>query len=182
MDPESYLSKSAEDRADPPGSLFSLLTAEPQSCALLQNVLNFFMEENIIYSPAHNAFLSQSQGKTTGYITEDIYPELCSLICQRCCIQSRQKEKQPDVKKQKGPGDITKAPKRQDKKGSTGKAGQKHGAGQHHICRCLQESFPQPSEHMGSYGFSALGLLCKTFQQQYLRYSIYGRGRLGQQG
>lgn len=116
MDPESYLSKTAEDRADSPGSLFSLLTGEPQSCALLQNILNFFMEEDILYSPAHNAFLSQSQGKTTGYITEEIYPELCSLICQRSCIHSGQKEKQPDVKSKKALEILQKLQKGRTKK------------------------------------------------------------------
>lgn len=101
LDREAYLSETDCSRPDPSHSLFCLLTANPQTCSLLQNVLNFFMDEDILYSPSHNAFLCQNQGKTVGSVTEDIYPELCSIICQRNYIRSGQREKQPEVKSKK---------------------------------------------------------------------------------
>lgn len=96
---EQYRSLSEEEKAQI--DLFGLLTANEQTLALLQDMLNFFIRENVLYSPEHKGFAVQDSGKTIGWITKDNYPEVCGLICQRICIHSRQKEDPSKVKSKK---------------------------------------------------------------------------------
>ncbi len=82
-------------------TLFQLLTANPQSRELMQSSLNFFLEEDIQYAPSHHGFISKTDGKATGLITKDNYPELCSLICRRNCIKPAQEEDLSKIKSKK---------------------------------------------------------------------------------
>ena len=97
-------------------TLFQLITANPQSRELMQSSLNFFLKEDIQYAPSHHGFISQTDGKATGLITKDNYPELCSLICRRNCIKPAQEEDLIKNKKQKSFGNYEKNPKRKDRK------------------------------------------------------------------
>ena len=61
---EQYESLSEEEKTQL--DLFELLTANAQTLALLQDMLNFFIREDVLYSPKHNGFIVQGNGKTTG--------------------------------------------------------------------------------------------------------------------
>lgn len=90
---------SDEDKAQM--SVFDLLTMDDKSAELLQNVLDFFIVENVVWSKQHNAFLITKEGDVIGAITKDIYPQICDLICQRNCIKSNQEEDLSKVKSKK---------------------------------------------------------------------------------
>ena len=96
---EQYESLSEEEKTQL--DLFELLTANAQTLALLQDMLNFFIREDVLYSPKHNGFIVQGNGKTTGIITKSNYSQLCGLICQRICIHSGQMEEPSNIKSKK---------------------------------------------------------------------------------
>ncbi len=52
---EQYESLSEEEKTQL--DLFELLTANAQTLALLQDMLNFFIREDVLYSPKHNGFI-----------------------------------------------------------------------------------------------------------------------------
>lgn len=81
--------------------IFDLLTASEQSYTLLQNILNFFIKEDIIYSPENKGFVSRNGSKETGIITKDLYPQVCDLICRRNCVRSGRKKDLSSVKSKK---------------------------------------------------------------------------------
>lgn len=72
--------------------IFELLISNKQSCALLQNILSFFLKETIVFSPDHRGFVSQKDGECIGMITNDHYAKLCDIICQRNCIEFKGEE------------------------------------------------------------------------------------------
>ncbi len=82
-------------------NVFDLLTMNRQSIDLLQNVLNFFIEEDVIYSSEQKAFYVQNGNSTVGIITKELYPKVCDLICQRNYIKSNQEEDLSKVKSKK---------------------------------------------------------------------------------
>ena len=96
---EQFELLSDEDKAQM--SVFDLLTMDDKSAELLQNVLDFFIVENVVWSKQHNAFLITKEGDVIGAITKDIYPQICDLICQRNCIKSNQEEDLSKVKSKK---------------------------------------------------------------------------------
>lgn len=82
-------------------NIFDFLTSNNDSVNLLQTVLNFFINENVIYSNEHKAFLVQKENETIGIISKEIYPQVCSIICQRNCIKSNQEEDLSNIKSKK---------------------------------------------------------------------------------
>ena len=82
-------------------NVFELLISNAQSCALLQNILNFFIRENVQYLSDYNGFIVQNDNKNVGIITKDNYDFLCGLICRRNCIKSDQQEDLSKVKSKK---------------------------------------------------------------------------------
>lgn len=67
--------------------IFDLLISHEQSRALLQNILNFFIKEDVVFSPSHGGFICQDGGNPAGIVNRDNYTELCGIICQRNCIR-----------------------------------------------------------------------------------------------
>ncbi len=82
-------------------NVYDLLTMHKQTAVLLQDVLNFFIEENIIYSPESNSFLVQNGEKPVGTITKGNYSQICDLICQRNYIRSKSETDLSTVKSKK---------------------------------------------------------------------------------
>lgn len=94
-------------------NIYDLLTMNDDSTKLLQNVLNFFIEEDVVWSEEHNSFLVnknisiEENGRmiqkysTIGIISKEIYPQICDLICQRNCIKSNIEEDLSKVKSKK---------------------------------------------------------------------------------
>ncbi len=81
-------------------NLFDLLTLHQDSGNLLQTVLNFFIREEVVFSMEQKAFLVRKDGEVTGVISREVYPQVCSVICQRNCIKSGQQE---DISRVKSP-------------------------------------------------------------------------------
>lgn len=69
-------------------NIFDCLLSTQQTRILLQNILDFFLLEDVTYSPLHHGFLVQEEN-IGGIITAENYPEICDLICKRNCIQSQ---------------------------------------------------------------------------------------------
>lgn len=67
--------------------LFERIVADRQSAALLENILNFFILEEVLYSPADHAFLVQENGSTIGIISSENYDQIADLIRQLNYIQ-----------------------------------------------------------------------------------------------
>ncbi len=115
-------------------NIFDLLTMDNASTALLQNALNFFIEEDIVYSAAHNGFLinknipdekiNQTADKYTftGIITKESYPLICDLISQRNYIKSDRPEDLSKVKSKKASEIMKKLQKGREKKSNRSKA------------------------------------------------------------
>lgn len=82
-------------------SVFDLLTVNNQLASLLECVLNFFIEEEVVYSTEHKMFLVQKNHELVGTITKEKYPLVCNLICQRVCIQSDHEDDVSKVKNKK---------------------------------------------------------------------------------
>lgn len=100
-------------------NIFDLLTMHEQSCLLLQDILNFFIKEDIVYSPERNGFVVKNDSHEIGMITKEIYAQVCDLICQRNCIKSKQEEDLSKVKSKKALEILEKI-----KKGREGKSKQ----------------------------------------------------------
>ncbi|MCH5256460.1 MAG: hypothetical protein J1D87_04165 [Lachnospiraceae bacterium] len=81
--------------------LKTLLTMDNDSISILQNALNFFIKENVIYSNEHHSFLIMKNDTAVGIINEDIYPLICDIICQRNCIKTNKEEDLSKVKSKK---------------------------------------------------------------------------------
>lgn len=96
---ETFESLSDEEKSQM--SVFDLLTMDSKSAELLQNVLNFFISENVAWSEQNNAFLIYESENVIGAITKEIYPQICDLICQRNCIKSNLEEDLSKVKSKK---------------------------------------------------------------------------------
>lgn len=82
-------------------NIFDCLLSTQQTRILLQDILNFFLQEDVIYSPRNHGFLVQEKEKETGIITAENYPKVCDLICKRNCIQSQTETDLSQVKSKK---------------------------------------------------------------------------------
>lgn len=71
---------------------YELLTANQQTAELLQDIFNFFIREDVIYSAGPGCFAVQNNGRLTGMITKETYPQVCDLIFRRNAISPRPNE------------------------------------------------------------------------------------------
>ena len=129
-------------------TLFDLLLSSPPSCALIQNMLDFFMEGTVTFSESQHAFLVCADDGQTGLITRENYLTVCDLIGQRNYLKPRRGEDLSKVKSKKAL-EIMK----------------KHGAGKHHLRRREPKPVSAYPQYLGSYRLPALGLLCPPFRQ-----------------
>lgn len=97
--PEQYNLMSDQDKLN--FSIFDLLILNEQSCLLLQDILNFFVKENVIYSQENKNYIVKENEQIIGMITKDNYSSICDLICQRNCIKSNQEEDLSKIKSKK---------------------------------------------------------------------------------
>lgn len=88
--PEQYNLMSDQDKLN--FSIFDLLILNEQSCLLLQDILNFFVKENVVYSQGNKNYIVKENEQIVGMITKDNYSSICDLICQRNCIKSNQED------------------------------------------------------------------------------------------
>lgn len=77
------------------------LTPYEQFCSLLQDILNFFIKEDVRYSQENKYYIVKENEHIVGTITKDNYNSVCDLICQRNCIKSSQEENLSKVKSKK---------------------------------------------------------------------------------
>lgn len=82
-------------------NIFDLFTTNSDSINLLQTILNFFVEEDVVYSIEDKVFLVQKNGETIGSVSKETYPKICDVICQRNCINFNQEEDLSKVKSKK---------------------------------------------------------------------------------
>lgn len=123
MDLKSYLSLigqggkyelfTEEDRAQI--NLFDLILMNEQSTALLLEILNFFIREEVTHCPGENCLTVKKDQETVGMITAANYPLLCDLICQRNYIRSRRDEDPSKVKSKKAAEILKKLQKGRDR-------------------------------------------------------------------
>lgn len=85
---QSYLSLLLMDLK----AYFTAAGDKEQAIRLLQTALNFFIREEVVYSPPSRCFLVQENQKTIGIISKEIYPQICDLICQRNCIKAKRED------------------------------------------------------------------------------------------
>lgn len=81
--------------------VFDLLTMTEQSSVLLQNILNFFLKEDVIYSAQQKCFLVQKEETIIGTISKETYSQVCDFICQRNCLKSNPEEDFSTIKSKK---------------------------------------------------------------------------------
>lgn len=96
---KDYGSLSDEEKSDL--DMFDFWTANEQSASLLEKVLNFFIEEEVVYSGQNRCFLIQNEHGKVGAITRDSYPQVRDTICQRVCIRPGQEEDFSRIKNKK---------------------------------------------------------------------------------
>lgn len=88
--PEQYNMLSDEEKLQI--NMFDLLTIDEQSAGLLQSVLNFFINENVVYASQNKCFLVQKDNEIIGAITRGNYSQICDLIYQRNCMKLNQED------------------------------------------------------------------------------------------
>lgn len=96
---EQFLQLSEEEKTGI--HIFDLLTANRQTAALLQDILNFFIEEEVTFLAEQRVFLIQNGDTVIGTISTEEYPTVCDIICQRCCITSHAQEDLSKIKSKK---------------------------------------------------------------------------------
>lgn len=96
--PEQYNLMSNQDKLK--FNIFDLIPNE-QFCSLLQDILNFFIKEDVIYSQKNKFYIVKDNEQIVGVITRDNYNIICDLICQRNCIKSNQEEDLSKIKSKK---------------------------------------------------------------------------------
>lgn len=82
-------------------TLFDLLLSSPPSCALIQNMLDFFMEGTVTFSESQHVFLVCAGDGQTGLITRENYLTVCDMIGQRNYLKPRRSEDLSKVKSKK---------------------------------------------------------------------------------
>ena len=97
-----YLAILQIDTSTPPSdtdsNLFDVFMQSNSYPNLLQTILNFFIEEEVLYSESNRAFLVQKDNVVTGAITKDNYASICEIIFRRNYIRSNQ---EPEISKAK---------------------------------------------------------------------------------
>ena len=82
-------------------NIYDLLTANKDSAALLQKILNFFIKEEVVYITENKKFLVQKDEEVTGTISKETYPIVCDVIFQRNCIKSKPEKDLSEIKNKK---------------------------------------------------------------------------------
>lgn len=82
-------------------NIFDLLILNEQFSLLLQDILNFFIKEDVMYSQENKYYIVKENEEIVGTITKDNYNSMCDLIRQRNCIKSSQEEDLSKVKNKK---------------------------------------------------------------------------------
>ncbi len=95
---------------------FDLLTADPGTADMLQEVLNFFLEEDVSFSEHHKAFFVRTGNEITGMITGENYPQVCEAICLRNGIRKSQEVDCNKAKSKKALEIMNKLQKGREKK------------------------------------------------------------------
>lgn len=75
---EQFLQLSEEEKTGI--HIFDLLTANRQTAALLQDILNFFIEEEVTFLAEQRVFLIQNGDTVIGTISTEEYPTVCDII------------------------------------------------------------------------------------------------------
>lgn len=81
--------------------IFDLLLTNASFCSLLTDILNFFIREDVIFSPEYRCFFIKEGNEITGRITKEVYPTICDVICQRNNMKSVLKKDPSEVKSKK---------------------------------------------------------------------------------
>lgn len=68
-------------------NMFDLFTMNHESIQFLQTIFNFFIKEDVTYSPKDKVFYVTRDQEIIGSITRESYQKVCDIICQRNCIQ-----------------------------------------------------------------------------------------------
>ncbi len=103
-------------------SIFDLLLINASLCTLLTDILNFFIKEDVIYSPEQKCFFIQQGNEISGRITKENYPQICDVICQRNNIKSNLSKDPSEVKSKKASEILKKLQKGRAKKAGQTKA------------------------------------------------------------
>jgi len=115
-----YETLSDEDKSQI--NLFDLLIVNEQSALFLQDILNFFIKESVVYSPENRCFPVYDNEECVGSVTKEVYPQVCDLICQRNCIKSGQENDLSKAKSKKALEIMKKLQKGRTEKSTKGKA------------------------------------------------------------
>ena len=67
-------------------TMFDLLPLNGQLAAALEQAFNFFIQENVSYSPEHQCFLIRKDAVNIGSITAENHSLICDIICQQNSI------------------------------------------------------------------------------------------------
>lgn len=81
--------------------LFDALSTNFELAIVLQQALDFFFQEDIVFSKEKNCFIVQKNENTIGLVTKDSYPIICDLIFQRNSMKSNQTEDLSKIKNKK---------------------------------------------------------------------------------
>ena len=103
-------------------SIFDLLLTNTSFCSVLTDILNFFIKEDVVYSPEHKCFFLRQGNEITGSITKDNYPQICDVICQRNNIKSNLQKDPSEVKSKKASEILKKLQKGRARKAGHTKA------------------------------------------------------------
>ena len=82
-------------------TVFKLLISDEDTIMLLQNVLNFFIQEDVIWSDQYHCFLVHKNNEIIGTISNENYLQVCNLISQRNCFKSDVEEDLSKIKSKK---------------------------------------------------------------------------------
>ena len=115
-------------------SVYDLLIQDAQTVLLLQNALNFFVKEDVEYSPEYKAFavkgnvMVKEQDKmvekyaTIGVISKENYQDVVDVICQRNNIKTKDVIDPSKVKSKKALSILEKIKKGREKMAKANKA------------------------------------------------------------
>lgn len=102
---------------------FETFVSIPQFRDTLQKMLNFFIKEEVIYSPPSNSFIVQNEaGELVGTVTKNNFSTVSNMICQRNSINTRQNEDLSKVKSKKALAIMEKLNKGRAEKNKQNKA------------------------------------------------------------
>ena len=128
---EVYDSLSDDDKAKI--DVYDIMTKNKETIRFLQESLNFFINENVIWSDTNKCFLVnkdmpfEEDGKivekpiTIGIIAKQNYYQICDLIFQRNAIRTKRQEDLSKVKSKKALDILKKLQKGREEKSKTSK-------------------------------------------------------------